>query len=131
MSVVVLDAAAVVDVLIGRDDGHRLRARIRADADLHTVAHLDAEVLSALGRLHRAGDLSVTDVDARLRTLASLPLRRVPITGGLLERAWSLRERVALRDALYVAAAMGLDGKVLTTDARLRRAVPDHTIRLP
>lgn len=131
MNGIVLDASAVVDVLIDRDDGQRMRHAMQSwDGKLHTVAHLDAEVLSALSRLQRHGDLTVDDVDHRLRSLSTLRLRRVPISGDLLSRAWQLRDSVAMRDALYVAAAVALNCKVLTTDPRLRRAAPDHTIDL-
>ena len=124
-----LDASAAVDVLIGNDPDHRLRQVVTADeVTLLTVAHLDAEVLSALSRLHRAGALSAEDVAARLRALDLMRLVRLPITGGLLLGAWRLRARVAMRDALYVAAAEGVSGRVLTTDDRLRRAAPDHTV---
>ena len=37
--------------------------------------------------------------------------------------AWSSRERIALKDALYVALALTLDASLLTTDKRLARAV--------
>jgi predicted nucleic acid-binding protein len=40
-----------------------------------------------------------------------------------LPLAWSLRERIALKDALYVALARTLDASLLTTDQRLARAV--------
>lgn len=124
-----LDASAAVDVLIGNDPDHRLRQVVTADdVTLLTVAHLDAEVLSALARLHRAGGLSADDVEVRLTALNSLRLDRLPITGGLLMAAWTCRDRVAMRDALYVAAAEGVSGRVLTTDDRLRRAAPDHTV---
>jgi predicted nucleic acid-binding protein len=125
----VLDASAVVDVLVGRDPEHQIRQQIHAaSAMVHTVAHLDAEVLSTLGRLHRARELSADDVDRRLWSLSSMRMHRLPITSVLLADAWRLRDNVALRDALYVAAAMRLGGMVLTTDDRLRRAAPDHTI---
>lgn len=54
-------------------------------------------------------------------------VQRLPITSLLLTHAWKLRDNVAMRDALYVAAAVRLGGTVLTTDDRLRHAAPDHT----
>ena len=42
--------------------------------------------------------------------------------GGLLERAWELRENVRAWDAVYVALAEALDATLLTLDARLGRA---------
>lgn len=122
-----IDASAVVDLLVRSEVGEQVRRRLAADADvvLATVAHLDAEVLSALARLQRAGYLAAREVEELLRRLATLDVRRLPITGALLEAAWRLRGNVAARDALYVAAARGLGGVLVTTDARLARAVPD------
>jgi len=37
---------------------------------------LDAEVLSALGRLHRAGDLDAGTVETKLHELAAAPIQR-------------------------------------------------------
>jgi hypothetical protein len=42
-----------------------VRAHMRGH-ELHAPAHLDAEVLSALGRLHRAGEVPQTSVSAAL-----------------------------------------------------------------
>src|SRR5687768_6653598 len=96
-----------------------------AGAELHTVAHLDAEVFSALAHLHRQGTLPVGGLDARLRALSRMNVLRLPITGALLQEAWTLRHNVAARDTLYVALARRLRGKLLTTDQRLARAVPE------
>lgn len=128
----VIDAAAVVDVLIRSDTGERVRHLLASDPEamLLSVALLDAEVLSALARLQRAGTLSTEDVDTGLDRLAALPAERLPITVELLHAAWQLRENIAARDALYVAAAAALDAKLLTTDARLARAVPDRSVAI-
>ena len=128
----VLDASAVIDLLVRSDDGERVRRRLASDADatLISVAHLDAEVFSGLARLHRAGELAVNEVDELLRRLARLDVRRVPIGGALLDAAWRMRDNIASRDALYVAAARDLDCGLLTTDQRLARAVPDLATQL-
>ena len=125
-----VDASAVVDLLIRSDVGERVRQRLTDDPDtvLVTVAHLDAEVFSALARLHRAGDLTAGEVDELLRRLATLDVRRIPITAALLDAAWHMRDNIAARDALYVAAARDLGCVLLTTDGRLARAVPDLAI---
>lgn len=127
--IVVVDASAVVDLLLRNALGERVR-RVLLDAQLQTVAHLDAEVFSVLARLHRAGELAADAVAARLRLLATLDMSRMPITERLLAAAWSLRENVSARDALYVALARTLRTGLLTTDARLARAVPDVAIPL-
>lgn len=49
---VVVDASMLVDLLAETDYAAAVTARLRGTA-LHAPALLDAEVLSALGRLHR------------------------------------------------------------------------------
>lgn len=129
----VLDASAVVDLLVRSDPGERVRELLAAEREalLLTVAHLDAEVFSGLARNHRAGLLDAEEVARLLVQLGSLAMRRVPITAELLEVAWALRDNVAARDALYVAAAQGMGGRLVTTDERLARAVPDVVVRVP
>ena len=128
----VVDASAVIDLLIRSDVGERIRRRLVDDAEaaLVTVAHLDAEVFSGLARLNRAGELTTTEVAELLRRLASLDVRRVSITGELLAAAWLMRDNIAARDALYVAAARGFRCALLTTDDRLARAVPALAVPL-
>jgi predicted nucleic acid-binding protein len=117
----VVDASAIVEALIGTDLGGEVRARMRG-RQLHAPAHLDAEVLSALGRLHRAGALELETVLSALTELAGAPIRRHALAG-LLLGAWGRRENQRLVDALYAELAASLGSiPVLTTDARLARA---------
>lgn len=46
---VVVDASALVDLLLGNELGLVVAQRLR-DTRMHVPAHVDAEVLSALGR---------------------------------------------------------------------------------
>jgi predicted nucleic acid-binding protein len=117
MAEIVLDASALVDVLLGNEIGRSVRRRIGGHG-LHGPAHIDAEVLSALGRLHRAGELEVGDVDEILRGLAAAPLERHPVAG-LLIGAWSRRDRLRLVDAIYVELAETLKVPLITTDRKL------------
>ena len=130
MTPLVVDASAAVDLLLRNRNGEVLRPHLEG-AELHTVAHLDAEVFSALARLHRGGTLSVEAVDARLRALSRIDMLRLPITGALLQEAWTLRNNITARDALYVALARRVRGRLLTTDARLARTVPEIAVDLP
>lgn len=111
---VVVDASAVVDLLVnGRPLPH--------SAALASPAHLDAEILSALGRLHRDGALSAFDVEEMLDDLAAISVERVPIEA-LTAIAFALRHNVSLRDGLYVALAQVTDASLKTSDDRLARA---------
>ncbi len=117
----VLDASAVVEALLSTDLGVKVRERMRGQR-LHAPAHLDAEVLSVLGRLDRAGEVPHATVTAALGELATAPIQRHPLAD-LLAGAWARRENQRLVDALYSELAAALDSiPLLTTDARLARA---------
>ena len=120
MAEVVVDASAMVDLLLDNELGGAVRGRLAGHA-LHAPAHLDAEVLSALGRLHRAGDLEAQEVESRLRDLVAAPIQRHDVRE-LLIGTWSRRHQLRLVDALYVQLAVALDLPLITTDGRLRTA---------
>ncbi len=113
-------ASSPLEALIGTSLGVRVRARMRG-CELHAPAHLDAEVLSALRRLHRAGDLDRDTVAVALNELAAAPIARHQLAG-LLLGAWAAREQLRLVDALCVELSSVLSAALLTTDARLARA---------
>lgn len=120
--IVVVDASVLVDLLAGTDHATAAKARLVGTV-MHAPAHMDAEVLSALGRLQRAGELSPADVEAGLGALTTVPLTRHPVAE-LATGAWSRRADLRLVDALYVELAAELRAPLLTTDYRLARACP-------
>ncbi|MBO0730586.1 MAG: type II toxin-antitoxin system VapC family toxin [Acidimicrobiaceae bacterium] len=119
MTIAVVDAATVVDLICDLPPGEPYRAHLMAAEALATPAHLDADVLSALGRLKRAGRL--TQEAERVAALRTFKARRWPLRP-LLDAAWRLTDRIAVRDALYVALAASLDATLVSTDGRLRNA---------
>lgn len=119
----VLDASAMVDLLIGTRPADAVRARLARHA-VHVPAHFDAEVLSAIGRLVRAGVVEESTAADRLERLASAAFRRhecAPLLGG----AWGRRANLLLVDALYVELASRLRAPLVTTDAKLASVVAD------
>jgi len=117
MAEVVADASALVDLLLGNDLGNAVQRRISGHA-LHAPAHVDAEVLSALGRLQRAGTIEAHAVETMLHHLADAPIQRHPVTT-LILGAWGRRHQLRLADALYVELAISLRLPLVTTDGRL------------
>lgn len=107
----------MIDALAGTAVGPAVTTRLR-DQTLHAPAHFDAEVLSALGRLQRAGTLSVRQVGTRLARLQSAPIQRHMLTP-LLKGAWRRRHNLRLVDALYAQLADDLGAALVTTDAGL------------
>jgi predicted nucleic acid-binding protein len=116
----VVDASALIDLVLGEPLGEAVRARID-DVVLHAPAHVDAEVLSGLGRMHRAGRLTVPVVMEQLEAIAAAPIDRHPLPA-LLAGTWARRDRLRLADALYVELADRLGVRLLTTDRALARA---------
>jgi predicted nucleic acid-binding protein len=119
---VIVDASAMVDLLTGSPVGAAVRDRLRAH-ELHAPAHFDAEVLSALGRLQRAGRLSPGQVKARIDRLVVAPVDRHALPP-LLPGAWGLRQNLRLVDALYVELARQLELPIATTDTGMAGASP-------
>jgi predicted nucleic acid-binding protein len=118
MAEVVVDASALVDLLLGNELGDAVGMRLGGHA-LHAPAHADAEILSALGRLQRAGAVEPDDVEVMLTRLAAAPIERHPVASLLLS-AWSRRHRLRLADALYFELAASRALPLITTDRRLR-----------
>jgi len=116
----VIDASAMVDLLVGSDHASSVEARLH-DSEVHAPGHFDAEVLSALGRLHRASQLTTRQVTDRVDLVASSPIVRHPLAP-LLTGAWRRRRSLRLVDALYVELASQLDTLIVTTDPGLASA---------
>ena len=116
----VIDASALIDLVRARGAGPGVRERVEGRR-LHAPAHLDAEVLSGLGRLHRAGEVSAEAVEAQLAAVARAPITKHEISP-LLAGSWARRHEIRMADALYVELADRLGLRLLTTDERLARA---------
>jgi predicted nucleic acid-binding protein len=120
--VIVLDASALVELLLDTPAGRSIATRI-ADPDLGLhVPHLaDVEVAQALRRYAKDGELDAAAAGAALDDLRSLDLQR-HAHEPLLDRIWELRQNFSAYDAVYVALAEVLDCVLLTCDGRLARA---------
>jgi predicted nucleic acid-binding protein len=117
---VVCDASVMVAMLTATSAVGPIAGRIRGHV-VHVPAHFDAEVLSALGRLHRAGAIPAEEVDRGLEQLAQAPVERHALPP-LLAAAWAHRANVRLVDALYLALADALGAPLLTLDRGLANA---------
>lgn len=123
MTSLVLDASAAVDAVLPtpRHDG---ALRAMSGHDLYAPHIVDLEVLSAIARLERAGEIAADDADRAVANWQDLPLTRID-SALIADSAWQLRHRVRISDAFYLATARGLAAALLTSDARLSRAPID------
>lgn len=104
----------MVDYLVGGSAQKTIEDRLRG-AEVHVPAHFDAEVLSALGRLQRAGKLTESEVEERVELTSQSPLQR-HLLMPFLRGAWLRRQNLRLVDALYVELASQLEATIITTD---------------
>lgn len=118
----VLDASALVELLLETPTGRAVAARIADPAEGLHVPHLaDVEVTQALRRYVREREIDAEDAAIALDDLRALDLQR-HAHEPLLDRVWELRDNLTAYDAVYVALADVLDGVLLTCDRRLSRA---------
>jgi len=119
--VIVLDASALVELLLNTATGQTIATRIADPAlGLHVPHLADIEVAQALRRYTKEGELDAADAAVALEDLRSLDLQRHPHEP-LLERVWELRLNLSAYDAVYIALAEVLDTQLLTCDGRLAR----------
>ena len=122
---IVLDASAVIELLLQTATGKRVARRIAARSQgLHAPHLIDVEVLQVLRRWEARGALSSDRAAEAVVDLAQLDLRRHP-HDVLSSRIWELRANVTAYDAAYLALAEALRAPLLTTDGRIARA-PGH-----
>jgi len=116
----IVDASALIDALLPTT---RRDAAVQALSghELWAPGILDLEVMSAIWRLVRAGEVTADEADRAITHLGTAPIRRLGAPA-LRERAWPLRTSLRISDAFYVAAARALDADLVTSDARLSRA---------
>lgn len=118
---IVIDASAVVDLLLRRN-ATMLEARLLADCwRLYAPELLDLEVIQVLRRFVHVGELPAERAMQAIEDLEALPIERYPHSP-LLHRIWKLRHNLTAYDAAYVALAEALDVPLLTRDVRLAHA---------
>lgn len=127
---IVLDASAVVDVLLDRSPAGWVLDEMR-DHELSAPGHQPAEVLSAVARVVRSGELDPAVAAEVLAEFAELPQVLTTPTRDHLSRALQLQPRVRVLDGLYVALAESIGCPLVTTDGRLARAGLPIEIRSP
>lgn len=119
---IVLDASAVVELVLGTSAGRRVADRIADPAvGLHVPHLIDIEFVQALRRLVRDREIDAEEAAAALEHFRALDLQR-HAHEPYLDRVWALRQNLSAYDAIYVALAEVLDGALVTCDARLARS---------
>ena len=126
---IVVDASAVLEVLLGTPNAPAAEARTLDPSEtLHAPHVIDLEVAQVLRRYVLAGQVAPARCQAALEDFGDFVLHRYP-HDLLLPRIWNLRANLTAYDAAYVALAEALDAPLLTCDRRIA-AAPGHRARV-
>lgn len=118
---IVLDASALIDLLLRRRTASGTVAAIGAERAIHAPHLVDTEVLHVLRRWVAREWVSLPRAQTALSDLDALPLVHHDHRP-LRARVWGLRAVMSAYDATYVSLAEALDATLVTADRRLARA---------
>ncbi|MGQ0656056.1 MAG: type II toxin-antitoxin system VapC family toxin [Betaproteobacteria bacterium] len=119
---IVADASALLELVLGTHKAERVAARILAEGEaLHAPHLVDIEIVQALRRLVRLKQVTAARAAEALEDFDDFLIER-HAHAALLPRVWQLRESAGAYDAAYLALAEALDAPLLTCDAKLARS---------
>lgn len=116
---IVVDASAIVEVLLNTTTGGALRRHLFASGETLHVPHLaDVEVSQVLRRYSISKVLDKERASEAFDDYRAMPLTRYP-HAVLLPRVWELRHHLSAYDAVYIALAEALPAALVTCDQAL------------
>jgi predicted nucleic acid-binding protein len=117
--VIVVDASALLEVLLRTPRGPTIETRLFGSAQsLHAPHLLDVEVAQVIRRFELAREIAAERAEAALGDFIDLPIHRHE-HGLLLPRVWAMRANFSACDAVYIALADVLGATFVTHDRRL------------
>ena len=123
---IVIDASALLEMLLQTGKAERLMQRALADSErLNAPELLDIEAANVMRRLTQRKEISLQRAERAFEDFSQLIIERHS-HAPLLPRIWELRDSMSAYDAAYIALAEGLGAPLLTCDARLARAHGHH-----
>jgi predicted nucleic acid-binding protein len=125
--VIVVDASAMVEALVGRDADPDLLDALAGDVDAPHL--LDVEVFSVLRGLALGGKLDPAVAEEARRDHLALTITRHELTP-FADRVWALRHQFTSYDACYLALAEALEAPLYTCDAKLAGNGHDAEVRV-
>ncbi len=125
---IVLDASAAVEWLLGLPLAAAVGERLRSDETLHAPHLLAVEVAQVIRRYVGRGEVASDRGGHAIADLADLDVAHHPHEP-LLPGIWRLRHNLTAYDAAYVALAEVLDAPLLTLDAGIASAT-NHDARI-
>jgi len=125
--VIVVDASAMVEALVGREANAELLDALAGELDAPHL--LDVEVMSVLRGLALAGKLDPAAAEQARRDHFAFTITRHEVEP-FAERIWRLRHQHTSYNACYLALAESLASPLYTCDARLVSGNHDAAVRV-
>jgi predicted nucleic acid-binding protein len=123
---IVVDASALVEVLLNTSAGSLIEQRLFAGNEtLHAPHLLDLEIAHVLCRYAMIGVIDPARGLQALEDLSDMAVTRYP-HDLFLSRIWDLRNNITAYDAAYIALAEALAAPLVTRDAALVSAAGHH-----
>jgi predicted nucleic acid-binding protein len=120
--VIVLDASAAVEWLLGRPGADRVAELLRdPTVTMHAPSILTVEVAAAMRGLVRGGHASAARAGQALTYLSAAGIETYD-PGEFIERIWEWRDNLTPYDAAYAVIAEALGATLVTADRRLAAA---------
>jgi predicted nucleic acid-binding protein len=129
--VLIVDTNLVIALVVTHPLHDEARALLANDAEWHLPDWWQIELSNALRNYHRAGQLETDEaLAAQNRAITLFP----PGNTHPVDLAETLRiaceSNISAYDARFIALARNFGLKLVTEDARLRKACPDDTLSL-
>ena len=121
MTVIVLDASAGAEIVVGSTLGRRLLTLAPLERTWWVPDHFHLECAGALRRLLLKGVINEVRASTALARLLSLPVTVVR-SQLLVAEAWTYRNNLIVQDAAYVVLAKHLGAPLLTGDRKMAGA---------
>ena len=113
---IIIDASAMIEALVGRQADEELLDALQGD--LHAPHLLDVEVLSVLRGLTLSGKLVPMAAEQARMDHFAFTIARYDLLG-LADRVWAIRANFTAYDASYLALAEALRAPLYTCDHKL------------
>ncbi len=124
---IVVDASAMVEALVGREADPDLLDALAGEVDAPHL--LDVEVFSVLRGLLLGGKLDPHAAEDARRDHLALTITRHELSP-YADRIWELRHQFTTYDACYLALAEALEAPLFTCDAKLAGNGRDADVRV-
>jgi predicted nucleic acid-binding protein len=124
---IAVDTNILVYLLLNVEHTPRARALLEFDPDWHSDAFVLVELTNALATAMRARGLALPQAAAALAKAEGVFESGLHMAGHADVLALAAQLRISAYDARFLVVARELDVRLVTEDAKLRRAAPTFT----